>query len=43
MESNGIVLALDESKRAGGEGKRQPGWLRCLLCTGDDAVVSFSC
>lgn len=43
MESSGAVAALDESKHAAREGKRQPGWLCCLLCTSDDAGVSFSC
>lgn len=42
-EAIGAVAAPDGSERAGREGKRQPGWLWCLLCTGDDdAVVSFS-
>lgn len=41
--SYGVVAAPNGSEHAGREGKRQPGWLCCLLCTGDDAVVSFSC
>lgn len=39
--SYGADIAPDRSKRAGREGKRQPGWWWCLLCSGDDTVVWF--